>query len=56
MAKADFLGSSISDDVHLAKFIKDYCDDPDAPDGMPFTRYYADCIASGTPIIWSDML
>ena len=27
MAKADFYGSSISDDAHLAKFIKDYLDD-----------------------------
>lgn len=56
MAKADFLGSSISDDVHLAKFIKDYVDDGDAYEGMPFTRFYADCIGSGTPIIWSEML
>ena len=28
MAKADFYGSSISDDAHLAKFIKDYLDKP----------------------------
>lgn len=56
MAKADFLGSSIPDETHLAKFIKDYVDDKDAYDGMPFTRFYADCIGSGTPIIWSEML
>lgn len=51
MAKADFYGSSISDDMHLAKFIKDYLDDPDGYDGIVFTRFYADCIGSGTPII-----
>jgi hypothetical protein len=56
MAKADFYGSSISDDVHLAKFIKDYLDDPDGYDGIVFTRFYADCIGSGTPIMWEDML
>lgn len=51
MAKADFYGSSISDDMHLAKFIKDYLDDPDGYEGIVFTRFYADCIGSGTPII-----
>ena len=29
MCKADYLGSSISNDQYLAKFIKDYIDDPD---------------------------
>lgn len=56
MAKADFYGSSISDDAHLAKFIKDYVDDPDGYEGIVFTRFYADCIGSGTPIMWEDML
>ena len=56
MAKADFYGSSISDDMHLAKFIKDYLDDPDGYEGIVFTRFYADCIGSGTPIMWEDML
>ena len=56
MAKADFWGSSISDDTHLAKFIKDYLDDPDGYDGIVFTRFYADCIGSGTPIMWEAML
>lgn len=51
MAKADFYGSSIDDDNHLAKFIKDYLDDPDGYEGIVFTRFYADCIGSGTPII-----
>ena len=56
MAKADYYGSSISDDAHLAKFIKDYLDDPDGYEGIAFTRFYADCIGSGTPIMWEDML
>lgn len=51
MARADFYGSSISDDAHLVKFIKDYLDDPDGYEGIVFTRFYADCIGSGTPIM-----
>lgn len=56
MAKADFLGSSIRDEQHLVKYVKDYIDDPDGYDGLPFTRFYADCIGSGTVISWEDML
>lgn len=50
MAMADYMGSSLEDERHLALFIKDYVDDPDGYDGLPFTRFYADCIGSGTPI------
>ena len=56
MGKADYLKSSIPDDTHLALFVKDYIDDPDGYDGLPFTRFYADCIGSGTPIMWENML
>lgn len=56
MAKADFYGSTISDELHLVKFVKDYIDDPDGYDGITFTRFYADCIGSGTPISWEDVI
>lgn len=56
MAKADYYKSSIADEAHLALFIKDYMDDPDRYDGLPFTRFYADCIGSGNPIMWSEMI
>lgn len=56
MCRADYLGSSITDEGHVAMFIKDYVDDPDGYDGLPFTRFYADCIGSGKPIMWEDML
>ena len=56
MAKADYYKSSITDESHLALFLKDYIDDPDGYDGLPFTRFYADCIGSGTPVMWDDML
>lgn len=56
MAKADYFKSSIPDEAHLAMFVKDYIDDPDGYEGLPFTRFYADCIGSGTPIMWEQML
>lgn len=56
MCKSDFLGRSVPNEQYLALYVKDVCDDPDAYDGMIFTRFYADCIGSGTPIIWEDML
>lgn len=56
MARADFWGSAIVDQAQLAKFIKDYIDDPDAYPGMPFTRYFADLIGSGTNVPWDEMI
>lgn len=56
MCKADYLGSSVLDDQHLALFVKDYVDDKDGYPELPFTRFYADCIGKGIPIDWEDML
>lgn len=56
MGKADYLNSSIIDEQHLALFIKDYVDDKDGYPELPFTRFYADCVGSGTPIEWEDMI
>lgn len=56
MAKADYMGSSIVDEAHLLKFVKDYIDDPDGYEGLPLTRYYADVIGKGITIDWEDML
>lgn len=56
MAYADFYGSSIINDQQFAKFIKDYIDDEDAYDGMPFARFYIDTVKKGIPIDWEEML
>ena len=56
MCKADFLGSSITDEGHLAMYVKDVIDDVDAPDGLVFNRFYADCCYSGVAIDWEEML
>lgn len=56
MCKADFLGSSIADERHLALYIKDVIDDIDAIDGLLFNRFYADCCYKGIAIDWEEML
>lgn len=56
MALSDYMGSSISDEAHLAKYVKDVLDDKDGYEGIAFTRFLADCSAKGVPIIWSDMI
>jgi hypothetical protein len=56
MGKADFLGSSLTNELQLATFIKDYIDDEDAYDGMPFSRFYIDTVKKGIPIDWEGML
>lgn len=56
MVKADYFGSSIPNEQYLALFIKDFIDDKDGYEGLPFTRYYADCIGSGNPLIWEDLM
>ena len=56
MAKSDFMKSAIADEAHLALFVKDYIDDLDGYEGMPFTRFYADCIGKGMPIDWEMIL
>jgi hypothetical protein len=56
MCKADYLGSSVIDEQHLVLFIKDYVDDKDGYPELPFTRFYADCVGTGTPIEWEDMI
>ena len=56
MAKADYHGSSITEDTRLIKFVKDYLDDLDGYDGIAMTRFYADCIGKGITIPWEDVL
>lgn len=56
MLKADFYKKSIIDEAHLCQHIKLYMDDVDGYEGLPFTRFVADCMGSGNPIMWEDML
>lgn len=56
MAKADYYKSSISDEQHLARYIKDVIDDVDLPGGNVFRKYFADTVSKGEPIIWADLI
>lgn len=56
MCKADYYGSSITDDKHVALYIKDTIDDEDAADGTTMRRWYATMVANGVIIDWDDSL
>lgn len=56
MVKADFYGSSIEDDKHLALYVKDVIEDIDGPDGFIFNRWYADMCRAGISIDWEEMI
>lgn len=56
MARADYFGSSIADDAHLALFVRDYIDDPDGYKTKAFDHFVIDCRSKGTPIFWDEML
>lgn len=56
MAMADYYGSSITDDGHLAFFVKDFLDDPDGTDSKAFDHFVVDCRAKGEPIFWDEMM
>lgn len=56
MCKADFAGSSITDEQHMAKYIKDVIDDEDGYDGIVFNRWYADMCKKGIPIDWETLM
>ena len=56
MCKADFYGTAIEDERHMALYIKCVIDDADAVGGMTFNRWLADCDTNGISIDWEDLL
>lgn len=56
MCRADFYGSSVPDEGHLARFIKDKLDDADQKDGYIFVQWYAALCLAGIPISWEDIM
>lgn len=56
MCKADFLGKSVPTEEHLAKYVKNVLDDPDAVEGYVFNRFYADCMFMNCPIDWDGVI
>lgn len=56
MAKSDYMDSSLEDEMHLAKYVKDFIDDPDGNPTRAFDEFYINCIAKGIDIPWEDMI
>ena len=56
MAIADYYGSSITDERHLALFVMDYLDDEDGSPTRAFDEFYINCVAKGIPIFWDEMM
>ncbi len=56
MGRADYLKSSITDEAHLALYVKDVIDDPDNEGGNVFRKWYADCIANEEIVDWDEIL
>lgn len=56
MAKADYFGSSLVDDMHMARYVKDFIDDPDGNPTRAFDEFYVNCVAKGVDIPWEDMI
>lgn len=56
MGVADYLGGSIPDELHLAKYVKQTIDDVDQADGFILSRFWSDCSRKGLPIPWEDVL
>lgn len=56
MATSDYLGSSITDEQHLALYVKDYIDDVDGNPTRAFDEFMANCIAKGIDVPWEDMI
>lgn len=56
MARADYYGSSIIDERHLALYVKDYLDDRDGSESRAFDEFYIKTVALGIPVFWDDMI
>lgn len=56
MVKADYYKSSVPDEAHLALFVKDYIDDPDGVDDLPFRFWVRKGEAMGMPVDFEDLM
>ena len=56
MCANDYLGKSVPDEKHMAMFIRDMIEDPDADPGFIFNRWYADQMFMNNPVEWEDMI
>lgn len=53
---SDLFKSSVTDEQHLAMYVKDMIDDPDMPGSNCFRHFMSDCDAKGIIIEWDDLV
>lgn len=56
MVRADMWGSSIEDELHLCKHIKDVLDDADGTPDDVFFCWYMKMVKKGVPILWEEII
>lgn len=56
MCLADYLGESVPDMEHLAKYVKNVLDDADGYEGIAFCRWFADMCAKRVEVPWDEFL
>ena len=56
MAKADYMGSSITDEARLSLFVRDFLDDADGSKTKAFDHFVVDCRAKNEPIFWDEVM
>lgn len=56
MGLADYYGSSVPDEQHLALFVKNYIDDKDGNPTRAFDEFYINTAAKGIDFPWEDLI
>lgn len=56
MGMADYYGSSVPDENHLAMYVRDVLDDPDGSEELPFRFWLQKRVALGQPVEWADLI
>lgn len=54
MCRADFLGESVPDEQRLALYVKNKCDDVDAPDELILREWCTKQDAAGNSVPWEE--
>lgn len=56
MCRADYLGGSVPDEQRLALYVKQVCDDVDAPDGLIYRIWVMKMATMGESIDWYEFV
>lgn len=56
MGLADYLGESVPDMAHLAKYVKNVIDDADGYEGVAFCRWFADMCEKRVEVKWEELM